>query len=183
MNNNLNNLDTDCFQQLWCFEFSCYECHGVHTGHRHKDPSTPWWNRWCFYWFHTAGLSCLLSSHLVMSAAAVPEDGVSAAGTKPGSVLWRVSAKRQPDWKCNRRRDLSGEEILTPSLLLFTSERRMWEFVAFDFEDGESGAALSLRPGGSAVGLHFSNAVIFFSLFSPEWLKKNAHCTATVILP
>lgn len=52
---------------------------------------------------------------MASAAAAVPEDPVSAAGTQPGSVLRRVSAKRQPDWKRGSGRDLSGEENLTPS--------------------------------------------------------------------
>lgn len=68
-------------------------------------------------------MSCLLSSHLVVPAAAVPEDSVSAAGTQPGSVLRGVSAKRQPDWKRNCRRDLSGEESLTPFPLPFNSAK------------------------------------------------------------
>lgn len=100
------------------------ECHGVDSEHLHHGPST-----WlcCFYWFSAAGLSCLLSSCLVASAAAVPEDPVSAAGTQSGSVLWRVSAKRQPDWKCDSGCDLSGKESLTPSVFPLNSAR-MWEF-------------------------------------------------------
>lgn len=123
-----------------------------------------------FYWFHVAGLSCLLSSHLVPPAAAVPEDSVPAAGAQPGSVLRRLSAKRQPDLKRNCWRDLSGEAPDAFAFLLpffFTLPRcKNSAFLAFIHLGWGGGCAfVSGGPSGSTSGLLKQNAVNFLLLF------------------
>lgn len=42
-------------------------------------------------------------SHLVLLSVAAAENPVSSAGSQSRALLRRVSAKRQPDWKWNRR--------------------------------------------------------------------------------
>lgn len=74
----------------------------------------------------------VFSSHLVPPAAAVAEDSVLAAGTEPGPVLRRISAKCQPDRKRDCGRGFSGEGVSsTPSLLLFFNTAKMTNDVFF----------------------------------------------------
>lgn len=61
-------------------------------------------------------------SHLVvfLPPVTVAENSVFAAGAEPWTVLWRIFAERQSDWKRNRRFDFSGEGFLFLSFCIFS---------------------------------------------------------------
>lgn len=53
----------------------------------------------------------VFSHSVVCLAVAVAEDSVSAAGTEPWAVLWRIFAKRQSDWEQQYWYAFSGEGL------------------------------------------------------------------------
>lgn len=62
-----------------------------------------------------------LASHLVLLSVAAAENPVSAAGSQSRALLRRVSAKRQPDWKWNRRCGIPCEAPF--SVIAFTPRK------------------------------------------------------------